>query len=702
MKESAYEAYLDTCTEVILLVEQYARDRVCEPFFLIDRKTEEQYELRVTSVHELPGTMKYALAVIGFINFENGYYLIDSKDVKIPLLLGAVTRSECFDELFYDPTAKLGVTYSTGESIFRIWSPTALKAQIVIYCEDGSRSYYRMKRGNNGVWCYSYKGDLEFGKYRYIITQPKGFKEVTDPYGVASTANGEYSVVVDMRKTVAIKNEARPKLLQPTDAVIYEVSVRDFTVKADLDDGLKGKFQGLEQIDYLRDLGVTHIQLLPVFDFEGVDELAPLDAYNWGYNPAQYNVPEGSYATDLINPYTRINDLKSLINALHEKGLGVIMDVVYNHVSNRKTFPFDTLVPNYFYRYDSNGLPTEGSGCGNDVASERGMARKYILDSISFWINEYGIDGFRFDLMGLLDVYTMNEIRKLCDSIDPGILLYGEGWNLNTALADEKKASYYNAHLMPGISHFNDTFRDSIKGPTFEHHKKGLTLGDTGLMGIAQHLLAGSSGRRLGESFKFFSPAQSINYVECHDNHTFWDRARISNFHEDDEILRKRQLLATAMVIFAQGIPFIHGGQEFFRSKNGVENSYLDNDEINAINWDDVARFRHEIDLFKGYIKIRKAHAALRFATGLLVKKHVFFANHHDAILEYALKDVGKFGEWEEIRIFFNLKHEPAIISDLCDDWNVIADENYSGTRQLYTVNCDLMVAPLSTVVIVK
>ena len=692
-------AYLDTYDMVTLLVNEEAKDRVQGPFFLVDKVTGEAIELGVKKISKLMDGIKYRLMIQGFISFSHSFEVIDSRGLKIPLLVGKVTRSERFDQQFYAPSAKLGSFYEKEQTTFRIWAPIATQISLILYQE--TTQLHAMKLTANGVWKVTITGDFDKVNYRYSITQNGQTKEVIDPYGVASTANGTHSTVIDLTKTTPL-TAPRPQLKRATDAIIYEVSIRDFTIHESAPVHHKGKYLGLAELEYLKELGVTHIQLLPIFDFEGVDELDQLASYNWGYNPSQYNVPEGSYATDPTNPYSRINELKTLINTLHEQGLGVIMDVVYNHVYERRTHPFDSIVSTYFYRYDEDGVATNGSGCGNDVASERLMVRKYILDSVKFWLEEYGVDGFRFDLMGLHDVETMNEVRKICDEIDTGILVYGEGWNIPTALPEERRATQYNAHLMPRISHFNDDFRDIIKGSTFDHWEKGLALGNTYLIEKAKHVLAGSSGRIVGETYKFFDPSQSINYVECHDNHTFWDRAKISNANENDEMLRRRQMLATAMVIFSQGIPFIHGGQEFFRTKFGVENSYRDSDEINAVDWNEVTRYKSEIDLIKGYFAIRKSHGAFRFSKSSLVKKHLQISEYEESAIEYALKDVSAYGPYAEIRVFFNLKDYPLIIEESFENFHVIADINTSGTTSLHELNHGITLEPLSTTVMAK
>ena len=326
----------------------------------------------------------------------------------------------------------------------------------------------------------------------------------------------------------------------------------------------KGKFVGLleghkdEGIDYISKLGVTHLQLLPIYDFEGVDELSQFSSYNWGYNPSQYNVVEGSFSTDPNNPYKRINELIELIDYIHKKGMRVSMDVVYNHVYNMKTFPFESLVPGYFFRFDRSGIKTQSSGCGNDTASERLMMHHFVLQSIKHWMNTFKISAFRFDLMGLHDIELMTKVNIVTESIDPHVMIYGEGWIMESTVPKELRSNMSNSQFMPNISFFNDTFRDTIKGGTFSK-TIGYALGGKVKKNDLYYLFTGSAIDR----YKFSNPSQSLNYIECHDNHTFYDRAKILNKSLTEEEIKDYAALAMAFVVLSQGVPFIHAGQSF-------------------------------------------------------------------------------------------------------------------------------------------
>ena len=713
MTQGRYSSYLDEYNKITILVPKSYYGGEIAPFKLMNTNTLEVFELKVEEKLDFGNELKYILSIQGFVNVGTEYQVIDCYQNISYLFLGYIARTEEFDKRFYYNGDDLGPSYSKNMTRFKVWAPTATQVQLILY-ENEVTHFRRMKRQPKGVWELSINQDLEGCRYRYEIVNNLVRQETIDPYAMASSINAEYSIVVDPLKCVQIKHELSPKLKQPTDAIIYELSIRDFTIDETSRVKYRGKFLGLTEeskdektgnvygLSYLKDLGVTHIQLLPIFDFAGVDEYQPNQSYNWGYNPVQYNVPEGSFSLDPCDPYSRINELRTMINCLHENGLGVIMDVVYNHVYERRTFPFDAMVPTYFYRYDYQGMPSDGSGCGNDLATERLMVRKYLLDSIKFWIEEYGIDGFRFDLMGIIDVDTMNEIRQLCEELDPNIILYGEGWDMNTPLPQHQKAAKFNAYKLPRIGHFNDAFRDNIKGHTFNHRERGLALGNFTYATIGKQLLAGSSGLTEGETDMFYHPSQSVNYIECHDNHTLWDRMLLSNGDEDEFTRQKRQMLATAMVIFSQGIPFLHCGQEFFRSKKGIENSYNSLDDINAIHWDEVYQHKDSINLIKGYIKIRKSHEAFRFSNAILVKKHLRIFQHHHSVIEYTLKNVKEYGCWDEIHIFFNTQNREVNIPIMANGFVLIADEYRSGIEPIRVIEGELIIPPLCTMILVR
>lgn len=397
-------------------------------------------------------------------------------------------------------------------------------------------------------------------------------------------------------------------------------------------------------LDYLKNLGITHVQLLPIFDYssESVDETKlDISQYNWGYDPENYNAPEGSYSTNPYDPAVRMKELKILIQTLHDNGIRVIMDVVFNHVYDPYNMNFAKLVPGYYFRYKniSEKELANGSGCGNDIASERKMVRKYIIDSVLYWATEYHLDGFRFDLMGLLDVDTMNEIRFKLNEMDPSLIMIGEGWELDTPLSAQDKANQLNAAKMPGIAHYNNHLRDALRGGVFLGNDPGFISGKMHLENDIKKGIAGGI-HYSKEIFTFaLEPDQTVNYAESHDDHTLWDKLLLTNGKESDEVRIRMQRLATAIVLTSQGISFLHAGQEFFRTKGGINNSYNSPTEINQLNWKRCSEFGKEVQLVKQLISIRKSHPAFRMRTADQIRTHLHFEDAPKNCLSFTLRN---------------------------------------------------------------
>jgi len=401
---------------------------------------------------------------------------------------------------------------------------------------------------------------------------------------------------------------------EATEAIIYEANVRDFSIDPEMPFQHKGKYLGMVEegvttasghpagLDHLLDLGITHVQLMPIFDFAGVDEKNPDLFYNWGYNPRQYLVPEGWYSENPDDPYARINEVRRMVDQFHKHNINVVMDVVFNHVWDAKEFSLEKMVPGYAYHVDKQGIYTNVSGCHNDLATHRKMIRKLILDATLYWADTYKIDGFRFDLMGLIDTETMNELRQELHEYDQHIIVYGEGWKMYSSNQADRMAHMGNKMVIYTIGFFNDRFRETIKGKTFDLLAKGYATGNLMETDVVKQVLLGSAENRY--MFKYAS--QSINYVECHDNRTFYDKAiQILN---QPATVKKQALLATAMVILAQGVPFLHAGQEFYRSKKGDENSYRSGDEINLLDWSLLDENSRDVRFVSQLIALRKAH----------------------------------------------------------------------------------------------
>ncbi|MDY0294187.1 MAG: type I pullulanase [Acholeplasmataceae bacterium] len=537
-----------------------------------------------------------------------------------PLEIGVITLNDAFDEAFrYD--GRLGYEYSPTETTFRLFTPVAKEVFVVVNNESYPMQY------KQPIWTCTVKGDLHEACYHYSVRLVDVFNDVKDPYSHAESSLGSH--VVDFNRVKKV-NPSPIKLSKYVDAVIYEGHVRDLTINLDVKH--RGLYDGLIErsdilhgsvIEYIKKLGMTHLQLLPIFDFDDVFDNQKKLKYNWGYNPANYFAVEGWYAKDPDNPIDRIESLRSVINEAHQIGLGINMDVVYNHVYDNKTFPFDHLVPGYFYRHDPMHKMTNGSYCGNDVESRRYMVRKLIVDSLIHWVEHFQIDGFRFDLMGLLDLKTMLRIENELKAINPSIMLYGEGWNMPTEVHQDERSNMNNYMKFPHFAHFNDFYRNTMKG---ELHGPsiGFTHGN-------HHLISKAMKGIIGSPHMFSSPNQSINYVECHDNLTYYDKMLITNLKEP-KYFNIYQDFANHLIAISQGIPFYHAGQEFYRSKKGVENSYNHPDDINQISWNPDLL---PVQKLKEILKIRKKYSLYRQKT-----YHKDIAIHHEKnLIIYTLKN---------------------------------------------------------------
>ncbi len=537
-----------------------------------------------------------------FFSTEKPIILHDIDQIEVneqtyPLEIGVVCVTKEFEKKYrYD--GKLGVDYHTSYSLFSLFSPVAKEVFVVI---DGKE--YQMNY-QEPIWTVRVEGNLEGLPYQYKIRLVNKFKLVKDPYAIA--ANLKDNIIVNLNKTTPLQ-KTPIKVKNYVDTVIYEGHVRNMSINLDVES--QGVFEGLIEhskklkgsvIHYIKKLGMTHLQLLPVFDFEGVNDVAKKDLYNWGYNPSQYFCVDGWLSKAPDDPYDRINGLKKVINHAHENKLGVIMDVVFNHVYDHLTFPYDEIVPGYFYRHTKEFHNTHACYLDNDVETRNYMVRKLIIDSLVHFAKNYQIDGFRFDLMGLLDIETMLKIEKELKKVNPYIMLYGEGWNMINEVSNKNRSNLNNQALFPSIGHFNDSYRNIMKG---ELHgpNLGYTMGNKQLETKAMEVIIGSP-------HMFVSPNQSLNYIECHDNMTYYDKMLINCGYENPKF-KVCQDFANHLIAISQGIPFYHAGQEFYRSKKGIENSYDSPDEINQIHWN-----IHEegVTKLKQVLKLRKKHKLYR------------------------------------------------------------------------------------------
>ncbi|UJF15219.1 type I pullulanase [Jeotgalibaca sp. MA1X17-3] len=558
---------------------------------------------------------------------------------------GLIEIDPTFDDR-YAYAGALGCFYSKSSTVYRVWAPAAILVELIMYDGYYGEELQRIPMDPiaNGTYEIELVGDLDETSYKYAITYPdETIIETLDPYSTAVTINGERSAVVDLKST---NPENWKKRMSPfsstTDAIIYEVHVRDFTISESSGVKEKGKYLGMIEkgtrspngkatgLDYLKELGVTHVQILPMFDFCTVDEEDPSYRYNWGYDPQNYNAPEGSYATDARNPKKRIKELKQMIQGLHDAGIRVIMDVVYNHVYKYETHPFENTAPGYFFRRNEEGNLSDGSGCGNDTASEHKMMRKYMLDSVTYWAEEFHVDGFRFDLMGLHDVETMNQVREALDKIDPSMIIIGEGWHLDTSLSAEQKANSKNAFQTKRIGFFNDALRDAVKGSDM-----GDAL-DTGFItgkGFMEQWIA--INQQGGAYYPvdvatYQSPDQMVQYVEAHDNYTLYDKLRMTMPDDNEQTRKQRHMLAQSITLLSQGIPFLHAGQEFMRTKQGVGNSYRSPDEINQMDWLRKDENEEVVEYIKNLIALRQSDPLFRMKTTEEISKHMELIHARD------------------------------------------------------------------------
>ncbi|MGZ8525564.1 MAG: type I pullulanase [Chitinophagaceae bacterium] len=576
----------------------------------------------------------------------------------------------------------LGLTYTPQQSVFRIWAPTAELAELILYKEGTGGSVMQtisMQKSKSGTWLTSLKGEQKGKFYTFRVKINKQWHhEVPDPYAISAGVNGKRAVIVDLNDTNPPdwKNDKSPGLKNATDAVIYEMHIRDASIAASSGISKKGKFLGLTEtgttnkeglstgLDHLKELGVTHIHLLPFYDFLSIDETKPATAqYNWGYEPLNYNTPEGSYATDPYDGISRIKELKQLVMAFHENGLNLVMDVVYNHTMLTGDSYFNQLVPGYYYRQTADGKFSNATACGNETASERPMMRKFMIESLKYWVKEYHIDGFRFDLMGVHDIETMNIIARELRKIKPAILLYGEGWTAaESPLPESKRALKKYANKLDNIAVFSDDLRDGIKGSVFRNEEKGFASGRPGMEeSIKFGIVASTKHPQVDYSKVNYSkapyakhPSSTISYADCHDNHVLWDKLAISATDATEAERKEMHKLALSIVLTSQGIPFLHAGSEFLRSKKWNENSYNAGDSINAIDWDLKTKNKDVFEYVKALVKMRKEHPAFRMTTGKEVAEGIRFLKAEAGIVAYTINGELVKDKWRKILVVFN------------------------------------------------
>jgi len=574
----------------------------------------------------------------------------------------------------------LGVLYTKETTNMRVWAPSAQEVELRIYelCTGGEAIRIdQFLKAQDGTWTLALTGDLKGYYYTIRVNDGEWLNETPGIDARAVGMNGHRGLIFNPEETnpEGWITDQRVETLSPVDAIIYELHVRDFSISPSSGIANKGKFLAFTEhgtlspnglttgIDHLKELGITHVHLLPVNDFSSVNENAPNELYNWGYDPQNFNAPEGSYSTNPKNT-SRIRELKLLVQSLHQAGIGVILDVVYNHTSFNTLSYFNQTVPGYYYRQKADGSFSNASGCGNELATERAMVRKYILDSLYYWVTEFHIDGFRFDLMGIFDLETMNLIRAKVDAISPSILLYGEGWTADTSpFPEELRAVKINVSKLNRIAVFNDDFRDAIKGNSFVPRNKGFVSGQAdqeetikfGITAACFHPQIVYDYVEHSKSPWAKEPWQCVNYASCHDNYTLYDKLILSCPQASEEQLNRMVMMTGALVLTAQGIAFIHAGTEMARTKLGNYNSYKSPDLINQIDWNKKYSFQEVYQYYQGLIRMRKNHPAFRMTSSQQIREHLIFSKDYmPGVSSYVLVNRANDDSWRTILLVFN------------------------------------------------
>ena len=697
MEENAIrmKAYAVNFNEIRVYLSKNYYNGISSKFYLKDLQTDELVLLSGDSLNsnDNPDFQEYAFHV----SFTMGkvYKIFDAYGLSCFLDFTKLSMCKEFDDLYFYDQDDLGSHYTKTATTFKVWAPLAT-AVILKIIKDEKISLFSMERGLKGVYSYIAEGDFDGARYYYLIRHAGTYELALDPYAYASRSNGRSSFVVNL-DNIQMNHYDLPPLEHKTDAIIYEASVRDFSMSSSSGMEHKGKFLAFTEtgtstdsgistgIDYLTDLGITHLQLMPINDFATVDETNPTELYNWGYDPAQYNVTEGSYVTEPDHPYKRITEAKDMIDKLHSRGMRVVLDVVYNHMHDVNLNALEKTVPHYFFRRNEDGTLSNGSWCGNDLNTTAKMCRKYILDMCKRWQVLYNIDGYRFDLMGLIDIDTMKLIDAQAKAIDSSFMIYGEGWNMMTAISEDTRTTIQNNRQVPDIGFFNDFFRDTIRG-TNQMESKGYFSGDTYKTNDAMKAMCNLE--------MFDNISQSINYVECHDNATSYDKFLISNYDETEEMRKKRLCLMLAGVILSQGVPFLHSGQEFFRTKAGQHNTYNAGDQVNALDWSRRDVEIETVEFIKFLIRLRKNNPCFRYDDYDVIRENVQLDNIAHRMIQYKLHQ--ESGEYKDILIYLNASKD-AIQVQVEEGYHLL----YHSEKEEIS-NYELSVTGVSLVILVR
>jgi pullulanase len=641
------------------------------------------------------------------------------------MLLTAITRAQAPDPYVKYPVChqELGVSWSAKKTSFKVWAPKATTVKLRLYDTGAGGEpvkIIKLDKKASGLWKIVIKQNLKNKYYTFQVKQDdKWLAEAPDIYAKAVGVNGHRGMVVDLKSTdpAGWKKDKRPKLKNLTDIIIYETHIRDISI--DPNSGIKnnGKFLGLTEtgtkspdgastgLDHIKELGVTHVHILPSFDFNSIDETKPdSKKYNWGYDPLNYNVPEGSYSTDPYDGNVRIKEFKQMVQALHANGLRVILDVVYNHTADIEHSNFSQFAPGYFYRHNADGSYSNGTGCGNEVASERPMTRKFMMESVLYWVREYHIDGFRFDLMGVHDIKTMNTISDTLHNIDPSIFVYGEGWAAGASpYPEDKRAVKKNVLKLDKAAAFSDDIRDGLKGGFSDVKAKGFVSGDQnskesvmfGIVASVQHPQVDYSKVNYSKAPWAKQPYQTITYASCHDDNTLFDRLKISNPDASEADIIKMDKLANTIVLTSQGVAFLHSGAEMERTKQGIANSYNSPDAINQIDWSRKVRYADVFNYYKGLVALRKNHPAFRLPSAGQIRDHLHFMKTDDpSTIAYQLTDNAKGDKWHTILVLLNGSKDGKPFTIPAGNWTLVGNGDKIDEAGIKSVSGGVVTVP--------
>lgn len=623
---------------------------------------------------------------------------------------GNSALAQTFNEVVYSPKS---TTFSLTTS------PDVKKVDVVISDNDSDTAQQlvkSMKRVGAGKWKLTVKNDLKGKYYVFSVYNQAQPDHTPGVFAKAVGVNGKRGAIVDLKDTDpdGWADDVRPELKNPCDLIIYEMHHRDFSM--DMSSGIKnkGKFLALTEpaaISHLRRLGVNAVHILPSFDFASIDESkSDVVQYNWGYDPLNYNVPEGSYSTNAADPKARIREFKQMVQALHKAGIRVILDVVYNHTFDINGSNFQKTYPDYFFRKNAEGKYSDGSGCGNETASDKELMREFMKESVAYWVNEYHIDGFRFDLMGVHDIETMNEIHDVVAKIDPTIYIYGEGWSAGScAYPQDKLATKANTCELNGIGAFSDDMRDALRGPFSDDTKGGFLAGVPGQEESIKFGIAGAISHPQIDMTKVNyskvpwtnEPSQMVAYVSCHDDMCLTDRLRSSVPYIGDDELIRLDLLAQTAVLTSQGVPFILSGEEMLRDKKGVHNSYRSPDSINRLDWNNLKRYPQVFDYYAGLISLRKQHPAFRMGSADEVRKNLCFLEAPEGVVAYQLKNNAGGDSWKNIIVVLNSQKTPQTVDVPENTYTMVVANGKVDTNGIgLLIGKTLTVAPQSALIV--